>query len=390
MKRARTTAIVLTALLVPALAACTDSSKKPAASQGGATSNVAATGADKLAGVCPSTVVVQQDWEPEAEHSGVYSLIGRGYTIDANKKRVTGPLVIGGKDTGVKIQVRAGGSAIGFQGVTAEMYIDKSITLGAVSTDGAIGSSVTQPVTAVVSQLDKSPQMLMWDPKSHPSWNSIADAGKSGSTVLVSKGVDYASLLEEKGLIKPKQIDQGYTGAPSRFVTDPKIVQQGFATAEPYIYQHEIKQWDKPVKYQLLADVGYNIYPEALSVRTGELSSLAPCLKKLVPILQQAQIDYLNNPGPTNNLITTAVEKFNDGWTYSTGVANYAASTMKQLGIVTDDASGALGGMDLKRVQSAINTFGPILKKGGAKVKSGLTAADIATDRFIDTHTKLD
>jgi hypothetical protein len=241
-----------------------------------------------------------------------------------------------------------------------------------------------------VSQLDKSPQMLMWDPKSHPSWKSIADAGKSGSTVLVSKGVDYASLLEQKGLITAKQVDQGYTGAPSRFVTDPKIVQQGFATAEPYIYQHEIKQWDKPVKYQLLADVGYNIYPEALSVRTGQLSSLAPCLKKLVPILQQAQIDYLNNPGPTNNLITTAVEKFNDGWTYSTGVANYAASTMKQLGIVTDDASGALGGMDLKRVQSAINTFGPILKKGGAKVKSGLTAADIATDRFIDTHTKLD
>src|SRR5882757_1048755 len=388
MKYVPIAATVIAALLVSA--ACTNSAKKSGDTAAGATKTAAATGVDKLSGVCPATVVVQQDWEPEAEHSGVYSLIGPGYTIDANKKRVTGPLVIDGKDTGVKIQVRAGGSAIGFQSVTAAMYVDKSITLGAISTDGAVGSAATQPVTAVVSQLDKSPQMLMWDPKSHPSWKTIADAGKSGATVLVSKGVAFATLLEDKGLVKAKQIDQGYTGAPSRFVTDPKIVQQGFATAEPYIYQHEIKQWDKPVKYQLLADVGYNIYPESLSVRTGDLKSLSPCLKKLVPILQRAQIDYINKPAPTNALIAEAVQKFNDGWTYSTGVANYAASTMKQLGIVADDASGPLGGMDMKRVQSVIDTFAPILQKGGIKIKSGLSAADIATDQFIDTHIKMD
>jgi hypothetical protein len=389
MKYARLSAILVAVSTVSVVTACSNSSKNTGDTATGATKVAAATGADKLSGVCPSTIVAQQDWEPEAEHAGLYSLIGPGYTIDTNKKRVTGPLVIDGKDTGVKIQVRAGGSAIGFQSVTAEMYIDKSITLGAVSTDGAIGSSVTQPVTAVVSQLDKSPQMLMWDPKSHPSWKSIADAGKSGATVLVAKGVDYATLLEDKGLVKSKQIDQGYTGAPSRFVSDPKILQQGFATAEPYIYQHEIKQWDKPVKYQLLSDVGYNIYPEALSVRTSELKSLSPCLTKLVPILQQAQVNYIKNPGPTNALITEAVQKYNDGWTYSTGVANYAATTMKNLGIVADDASGSLGGMDMKRVQASITTFGPILQKSGTKVKSGLTAADIATDQFIDRNIKL-
>lgn len=385
MKHVHFSALAVAALMLTA-AGCSDSGSKAADSKPSPAHTTKATGAESLAGVCPSTVVVQQDWEPEAEHSGVYSLIGPGYTIDASKKRVTGPLVVDGKDTGVKIQVRAGGSAIGFQSVTAEMYIDKSITLGAVSTDGAVGAAGTQPVTAVVSQLEKSPQMLMWDPKSHPSWKTIADAGKSGATVLVNKGVAFVSLLEDKGLIKAKQVDQGYTGAPSRFVSDPKILQQGFATAEPYIYQHEIKQWDKPVKYQLLADYGYNIYPEALSVRTGELTSLSPCLKKLVPILQRAQINYINNPGPTNQLITDAVQKYNDGWTYSIGVANYAATTMKKLGIVGTDASGAFGGMDMKRVQSVIDTFGPILKQGGVKIKDGLTAAQIATDQFIDPH----
>jgi hypothetical protein len=379
MIRSRIAVLALAALLLPV--ACSHPDKKAAA-----TKLAPATGMQKLSGVCPSTVVVQQDWDPEAEHSDAYSLIGPGYTIDANKKRVSGPLVINGKDTGVKIEVRAGGSAIGFQSVTAQMYVDKSITLGAVSTDGAVGSSGSQPVTAVVSPLVKSPQMLMWDPKSHPSWKTIADAGKSGATVLVNKGVAFIAQVEEKGLINPKQVDQGYTGAPTRFVTDPKIVQQGFATAEPYIYQHEIKQWDKPIRYQLLSDVGYNIYPESLSVRTGDLTSLAPCLKRLVPILQQAQINYLKNPDPTNALITTAVQKYNDGWTYSTGVAEFAAKTMRQLGIVGNDASGPLGGMDMKRVQSAIDIFGPILKESGTKVKAGLSAADIVTNRFIDPH----
>ena len=61
-------------------------------------------------------------------------------------------------------------------------------------------------------------------------------------------------------------------------MSDPKILQQGFATAEPYIYQNEITQWHKPVGFEKLADVGYSIYPEALSVRADKLDALRPCL----------------------------------------------------------------------------------------------------------------
>jgi len=37
-----------------------------------------------------------------------------GYTVDANRKRVSRPLDIDGHDTGVKVEVRADGGAIGF------------------------------------------------------------------------------------------------------------------------------------------------------------------------------------------------------------------------------------------------------------------------------------
>jgi hypothetical protein len=384
--KARLFAGLLVPALAAALAACGGSGESSTAPS---TSLAPASDAVKLAGICPSTVVVQQDWEPEAEHSAAYQLVGSGYTIDAGKKRVSGPLVIDGMDTGVKIEIRAGGPAIGFQSVASQMYVDKTITLGAVTTDGAISASTAQPVTAVVSPLEKSPQMLMWDPGTHPTWTGIADIGKSNAKVVVSSGTVYSTLLADKGLVQAGQFDTSYDGAPARFVASPDIVQQGFATAEPYIYEHEVQAWNKPVKYQLLADVGYNVYPEALSVRSGDLPALSPCLKKLVPILQKAQVEYLANPAAANKLIVETVGQYNDSWTYSQGVADYAAKALKDLGIVANDSTGPVGGMDPARVQSAIDTFGPILKSSGAKVKDGLKAADLATDEFIDNSVTL-
>jgi len=387
MKRVPAAAAVLAAALFGSvLAGCGGPSDSAAPS---AAPLPMATGAELLAGSCPATVSVQQDWEPEAEHAALYQLVGPGHTVDADHKRISGPLVIDGKDTGVKIEIRAGGAAIGFAAIPAQMYVDQSITLGAVSTDGAIATSANQPVTAVVAPLVKSPQILMWDPASHPDWNTVADIGASGAKVVVAKGGYFPALLVSKGLLKPDQLDTGYTGAPARFVTDPTIAQQAYATAEPYIYQSEVKTWAKPIKYQLLADVGYSIYPEALSVRTGDLGSLSGCLTKLVPILQRAQLAYLTNPGPTNQLITDAVTAYNDGWAYSMGVAGYAATQLKQLGIVGNDATGPLGGLDLARTQSTIDAFAPILAGSGAAVRPGLKAADIATDRFVDPSIKI-
>lgn len=378
-------AAALAVLLCAAVAGCASA---PVPTKPNAAPLPPASGDERLSGVCPATVVVQQAWEPEADHAATYQLIGPGYTIDAERKRISGPLVTDGKDTGVRIEIRPGGAAIGFATVPAQMYLDRSITLGAVPTDLAIGTSANEPVTAVVAPLTKSPMILMWDPASHPDWHTIADIGASGAKVLMSQGNDATELLTGKGLVKPDQVDTGYTGSPVRFVTDPTIAQQGFATSEPFVYQHEVSAWDKPVRYQLLADVGFSVYPEALSVRTADIGPLSACLTRLVPIIQRAQVDYLANPDPTNKLIVEAVAEFNTGWSYSPGVAAYAAATMKGLGIVANDASGPMGGMDLGRVQSTIDTFAPILAAGGARVRPDLIAKDIVTTQFIDPRIR--
>ena len=107
---------------------------RPPPASGAATTGAAGGDAASLAACAPTTVVVQTDWNPEAEHGGLYQLLGPNPSVDTDKKVVTGELMAsGGVDTGVKIEIRVGGPAIGFQQVTAQMYTDDSILLGYVA-----------------------------------------------------------------------------------------------------------------------------------------------------------------------------------------------------------------------------------------------------------------
>jgi hypothetical protein len=359
------------------------------AASSGAHSVGAASSATDLAGVCPSTIVVQTDWNPEADHGHLYEMLGPNPTIDADKKAVTGDLYADGKPTGVKLQIRAGGPAIGYSTVSAEMYEDKSITLGYVDTDEAIEYSGKLPTTAVFAENNISPQIIMWSPQVYPDVKTIKQLGvavaKNGGVIRYFAGAAYMSYLTGSGILSPKVVEGDYNGTPSAFVTDRgKSGQQGFATAEPYIYSHEVQAWDKPVRYQLIADTGWSPYPEAMSVRTGQLKALTPCLKKLVPIMQQADVDYLNNPTATNNLIDKLVAKYNNGWTYDAKVGAYCVATEKKLGIASDAGNSYIGALSSARIEKLIKLAVPIFDKvKGALVKPGLKPSDLYTDQFL-------
>ena len=58
------------------------------------------------------------------------------------------------------------------------------------------------------------------------------------------------------------------------------------------MYQDGFKEWGKPVAYQLLDDAGFKVYSQTLAIRPDDKAKLAPCLKQIVPVFQQAAIDY--------------------------------------------------------------------------------------------------
>jgi hypothetical protein len=251
--------------------------------------------------------------------------------------------------------------------------------------------SKTQPTIEVFAPFEKNPQMIMWDPASYPDVTSIADLGKKGVKILYFGGAAYMEdYLIPTGVVPKDQADGSYDGKPANFVTSGgKVAQQGFASAEPYIYQNEIKEWGKPVKIQLIHDTGYPIYSQAISIRAGDKDKLAPCLKKLVPIMQQATVDYITNPANTNKVILELVTKFNNGWVYSQGVADFAVKTMKDLGLVANGPDKTLGNMEESRIQKIIDIVGPAVNKSGKPTKDGLKPADMMTNEFIDTSIGL-
>jgi len=389
MIKRRRLAAVAAVLAVVLLAACTNDSN----SNGNSTTPApqAASGdALNLKGVCPDPIVFQKDWQPESEHGFLYNLVGKGYKADTNKKKVTGPLVAQGKDTGVKIEIRTGGPAVGFQPVPQVMYTDPSINLGFVATDEAVQFSEKQPTTAVFAQMDISPLSIIWDPATYPQFNIIADVGQSDAKVLYTKGLSYMEFLVGSGILKRSQLDGSYDGSPALFVqSGGKAAFQGFATSEPYLYEHEIKQWGKPLKYSLVNDAGFVTYFSSVSIRAADKAKLAPCLKKLVPILQQSQIDFIANPEPAIAVILDLVQQYKTGWVYSKGLAEYSAKALKQLGMVENGPDGVLGNFDMARVNKIMQIMTPIMAGQKQQVKQGLKAEDIATNEFINQNTKL-
>jgi hypothetical protein len=376
--------ILLAAIL--AAAGCTRGGGGGGGDQPAPRPTSAASGADRssLKGVCPDTIVVQTDWYPETEYGVLYHLIGPNPTIDAKKKLVSGPLLDQGRDTGVRIEVRSGGPATGFKLVSEQMYTDKSITLGQVNTDEAIRFATRQPTLAVVAPMEISPFMILWDPQTHPEFNIIADLGQANVTVRYFQGDTYMEYLVGSGILRRNQLDDKYDGSSQKFFDGKgSIAQAGFATSEPYIYSHDPK-WDKPVRYGLINDTGYPFYPQALSIRPADKAKLAPCLQKLVPIVQRAQVDFLANPDKTNAFVIDLVTRYHDqAWSYDPGLATYAIEQMR-LNFVNDGADRTLGNFEVGRVQRLIDIVTPILAGQRQPLKQGLKPSDLYTNEFID------
>jgi hypothetical protein len=379
--RRLTLPLAMPLVLIGALStACSSSS-----SSGASSAAAAPTAKGPLSGICPSTVVIQTDWLATAERAAAYQLVGPNGKIDASKNSYSGPL----GSTGINVEVRLGGPAIGFQSPASQMYQDKSIYLAYVSTDTAIQSQAKFPTTAVVAPLNIDPQIIMWDPATY-SINSWKDVKGTKAKILYTEGLSYMDALLAKGLITKDQEDSSFDGTPSRFVAEKgKVLQQGYASNEPYRWEHDVTAWKKPVKYLLVHDAGWPVYPQGLAVRNGELSKDSACLKKLVPMIQKAQADYIKNPTATNATLEKIATAIPGGPALTPAGDANAVTVMKQLKIVANGPGGTLGNFDPARVNQSIALLKPIFKAKGVAVPAGLKASDLVTNKFIDPSIKL-
>ena len=333
-----------------------------------------------LADVCPATIVIQTDWFPESEHGGIYQLMSDDAVASKDTGAVSGSLVVNGEPAGVKLEIRAGGPFLESPVVT-EMYQDNAITFGYVGTDVAITRYNDAPTLAVFNALNINPQVLLWDATKHPEATTIADAAKTIKSFYVYGDPAWMRYFESQGLIEKGQVDSNYKG--NLLLSTEDAAHQGFATSEPYKYAN-LESGAITTGYQLIHDAGWNSYAQNLAIRKDRLEELRPCLENIVPIFQQAQLDYIADPTRANAIILSTVATYDSWWTQSEGdVANGAAS-QKDMGIVGNGETPTFGDLEEARVNDFIAKATPILREQGLEI-ADITAGDITDNEFLDT-----
>ncbi len=404
MNRSRLCALGAVAAALGLVAACSSSTSTKtsattaASSATGAAASPGAPGAfaktaftTPLSGVCPNPIVVQADWLPEADHGFLYELIGGGGTM--SQYTYQGPL----GSTGVNLEILAGGPGLG-NGVSqpSSLYVGnlvKGVTpmLSFVSLDDVIQYSKQYPVTSVFAEYNKSPQVIIYDPSKYTIHNldDLKAATAKGAKIYVqSTTFSFVRYLEGQGISSNAFIG-GYSGDLEKFVGGAgSLLNQGYSTNEVFTLEQATPQWNKPVGYAYVSDMGFPFYQSAVTVATNKLSTYSACLSKLVPLMQKAVIDYVKNPAEVNQVLATYNDKGLGAAFWKTPVAlnNFAAQVMVKDALVSNTAgTSTIGGFDTSRVSDVIKSLVPLNQAQGiTSMNPNVQASDLVTNKFID------
>jgi hypothetical protein len=355
----------------------------------GANPTAAAPGSPQdLRSVCPTTVVVQTGWWPDITYGHLYQMVAGTYAVDADQKRVSGPLVDRGVDTGVKLEIRPGGPAVAFQPTASVMQLDRAITLGQQATEEQIDVAPKVSTVAVMAPLALDPVAFLYDAQQHPDWKTLADIGRSGVRVFSAESASIRYLVGS-GILSKAQVDMSFTGGPDLMVqTDYKAAVGGFSTGDPWTYEHLEGVETRKLAYAYVANArgpqSYPNYRNQITVLSERRAELALCLKRLIPVMQRAAVDFMRDPGSVNAMIARITRDFNAPTGHTVDKGMYGLGVMRTDRIVADGPSGFLGEIDPQRVANVLDQLRPIFKP-----PAGLTAEQLATNEYLDRSIKL-
>jgi len=138
----------------------------------------------------------------------------------------------------------------------------------------------------------------------------------------------------------------------------------------------------------LVHDAGWTSYPQNLAINKLRVDALRPCLSELVPLLQQAQIDFVLAPDRTISTILDVVTQLNTSWSQSAELANYAVDTLVGLGLISNGITSTFGDFESPRIDAFLTLATPILREQGLNIPD-VGAEDVSTNEFLDLSITL-
>lgn len=342
-----------------------------------------------LTGACPETIVAQNSWLAEPEFAATFQLIGGGGEMGQNT--YTGPL----GSTGVNLQILDGGPGNDFAPVPQSLYAG-NLVLGITPDIGlyGVGDAVAQsgqfPTIAVLHTLQKDPQNLVYDPETYTlsDVDSVVAAVDEGAQLYVtSKVTGYVQYLIGRG-VSEGAIIEGFGGDYDRFVTaGGTLINQGYSTDTNFRLTEELPEWGRPVDDVYVSDLGYDAYPISVFVATERFDELSPCLELLVPLMQQAVVDYAADPTEVNELIAQYNDEGHGASFWLTSVEHNQAAhdVMIEDELISNGEDDTLGNDEVGKTEALLPVILPILEQIESDTYDpDVTADDLFTDEFID------
>lgn len=254
------------------------------------------------------------DWRAQAEQGGFYQALATG---EFAKRGLDVTIVQGGPGVNVP-QLLASGAVE--MGMGSNSFI--AVNLAAEKA----------PVKAVAAFMQKDPQVLI----AHPDQAIRSLADMKGRPILLADAsitAFWVWLKSKYGFTDDQVRKYNYSAAP--FLADPKAVQQGYLTSEPYTIEKE--GGFKPSVF-LLADEGYPGYAAMVLAPDSLIAKNPKAVRAFVEASAAGWTSYLNgDPKPGDALI------LKDNPEMTQALLDQAHSKMKAYGLVESGDAKTLG-----------------------------------------------
>lgn len=241
------------------------------------------------------------NWLAQAEHGGFYQASAEGLY----------------KQQGLDVEIRMGGPQVNVMQLLLAGQAD-----AVMGYDLQVIKGLEQglPLITIGATFQKDPVVLI----AHPPAKSLQDLRSRNLLIGQASETTFWPWAKAK---------YGYTDAQKRpyafsvqpFLVDKNVVQQGYATSEPFSIE---KAGIKPVVF-LLADEGYPPYAQTIIVLTKTLKERPEVLKKFLQATAEGYKRYLGNPAPGNALIRRANPEMEEA------LLAFGVARMKQYALVT-------------------------------------------------------
>lgn len=262
------------------------------------------------------------NWLAQAEHGGYYQAVADGSY----------------EECGLEVEIMPGGPQVSGRPLMLAGKIDFYMGGNMLQAFSAVEQEI--PLKVVAAHFQKEPQVLM----SHPgegldTWEELKNAEQF---ILGDEGFQtyYQWMIKDFGFDASKRIP--YTFNPAPFIANPKSVQQGYITSEPFAVERE---GGFVPNLFLLADYGFSTYSTTVETMQATIDERPEVVQCFVDASAKGWYNYLygdntaanelikkDNPDMSDEQIAFSIEKLKEF-----GIVDSGDTETMGIGAMTDE-----------------------------------------------------